>query len=138
MRISQAHARWPIRPNNGMIAVPHRRASEEEVLTEGEAPLATGHSPRVVLPLVGDLDAAAAHDAYKRVIGLDLHARDQLVLDLSGLKFMDSSGIRLVLQARELALRRGAGFALVRGPENVTRVLELVGLDEQLDFIDAD
>jgi anti-anti-sigma factor len=54
------------------------------------------------------------------------------VLDLSGLTFIDSTGIRLILQAREYSLQRCADFGLVRGPERVMRVLELVGLDEQL------
>ena len=31
---------------------------------------------------------------------------------------------------------RGAGFVVVRPPANVMRVLELVGLDEQLDLVE--
>ncbi len=90
---------------------------------------------QVVLPLSGDLDVAGATAAHKRLIGLALRPGDQLVLDLSGLGFMDSTGVRLILQAREYAVRHGAGFVIVRGPENVMRVLEMVGLDEQLDVV---
>ena len=57
------------------------------------------------------------------------------MLDLSELHFMDSTGIRLVLQARDHALRHGADFRVVRGPDTVMRVLELVGLDEQRDLV---
>ena len=90
---------------------------------------------QVVLPITGDLDVAGAVAAQKRLLGLALRPGDQLVLDLSGLHFMDSTGIRLLLQAREYALRHGAGFVVVRGPDTVMRVLELVGLDEQLDLV---
>jgi anti-sigma B factor antagonist len=90
---------------------------------------------QVVLPITGDLDVAGATVAHKRLLGLALRPGDQLVLDLSGLHFMDSTGIRLVLQAREHAIRHGAGFVVVRGPDTVMRVLELVGLDEQLDLV---
>jgi anti-anti-sigma factor len=90
---------------------------------------------QVVLPLTGDLDVAGATLAQKRLLGSTLRPGDQLVVDLSGLHFMDSTGIRLLLQAREHALRHGAGFAIVRGPETVMRVLALVGLDEQLDVV---
>jgi anti-anti-sigma factor len=90
---------------------------------------------QVVLPIVGDLDVTGANAAHKRLLGLALRPGDQLVLDLSGLHFMDSTGIRLILQARDHALRHGAGFVVVRGPESVMRVLELVGLDEQLDLV---
>jgi anti-anti-sigma factor len=90
---------------------------------------------QVVLPLSGDLDVAGATAAHKQLLGLDLRPGDQLALDLSGLDFMDSTGIRLILQARDHALRHGAGFVVVRGPDTVMRVLELVGLDEQLDLV---
>ena len=90
---------------------------------------------QVVLPITGDLDVVGAATAQKRLLGLALRPGDQLVLDLSELHFMDSTGIRLVLQARDHALRHGAGFVVVRGPDTVMRVLELVGLDEQLDLV---
>jgi anti-sigma B factor antagonist len=91
--------------------------------------------PQVVLELSGDLDVAA--EAYRRMLARDLTAGDQLVLDLSELTFMDSTGIRLIFQARQHAEMHGAGFAVVRPPEHVLRVLELVGLDEQLELLDA-
>ena len=104
-------------------------------MSDGKGILAASSRPQVVLPLVGDLDVYAANEAHKRLIGLELHRGDELVLDLSGLTFMDSSGIRLILQARDAAERHAAGFVVVRGPEHVMRVLELVGLDEQLNFV---
>jgi anti-anti-sigma factor len=109
---------------------------KEDAVTEGEGSLARALRPHVVLPLVGDFDVAGATDAHKRLLRLELRPGTQLVLDLSGLTFMDSSGVRLILQAREHALNHGAGLVLVRGPEAVMRVLELVGLDDQLDVVD--
>jgi len=90
---------------------------------------------QVVLPVTGDLDVTSFTAAHKQLIDLALHPGDQLVFDLSALRFMDSTGIRLILQAREHARRHGAGFVVVRGPQSVMRVLELVGLDEQLDLV---
>jgi anti-sigma B factor antagonist len=90
---------------------------------------------QVVLPISGVLDVGGATAAHKRLLGLELRPGDQLVLDLSRLTFMDSTGIRLILQARQHAASHGAGFVVVRGPETVMRVLELVGLDEQLDLV---
>jgi anti-anti-sigma factor len=102
---------------------------------EAQGSRATGRHARVVLPLVGDLDMAAAAEAYKRLLGLKLRPGMQLVLDLSRVTFMDSTGIRLILQAREHALRHAATLVVVRGAEPVMRVLELVGLDDQLQFV---
>ena len=60
-----------------------------------------------------------------------------IVLDLRGLEFLDSSGLRLVvladMQAREAARR----FSLIRGNETVHRVFEITRMSERLDFVDA-
>lgn len=91
----------------------------------------------VVLRVDGDLDIVGATEALKRLLGLDLRRGDELVLDLSHVRFMDSTGVRLVLQARDHAVRHRAGFAVVRGPQAVMRVLELVGLEDQLEIVAA-
>jgi anti-sigma B factor antagonist len=97
----------------------------------------TRQRPQAVLALAGELDVANATEAYKRMLGLQLRPGGQLVLDLSELTFMDSTGIRLILQAGELARMHGAALVVVRPPAAVMRVLELVGLDEQLDLVDS-
>jgi anti-anti-sigma factor len=84
----------------------------------------------------GDLDFATAAEAHKRLLGLRLEPGGELVLDLRAVTFMDSTGIRLLLQANEYALRHGATLVLVRGPEPVMRVLRLVGLEDQLEIAD--
>ena len=80
---------------------------------------------------------ANAADAQKRMLRLDVRRGGQLVLDLSELTFMDSTGIRLILQASQRALMQGAELVVVRPPDTVMRVLELVGLDEQLDLVES-
>jgi anti-anti-sigma factor len=95
-----------------------------------------GQRSPVVLPLAGELDVARANDAYMRMLALELRPGAQLVLDLRELTFMDSTGVRLILQASEYARSHGAGLVVVRPPEPVMRVIELVGLDEQLDLVD--
>ena len=58
-----------------------------------------------------------------------------VVLDMRGLEFMDSSGLRLVVLADMRAREAGRRFALVRGPETVHRVFEITRMSERLDFI---
>ena len=88
-----------------------------------------------VLALEGELDVRTATEGHKRLLQLDLPPGGRLVVDLGAVTFMDSTGIRLLLQARAHAARCGASFVIVRGPEHVMRVLQLVGLDEQLDIV---
>ena len=104
-------------------------------MTAGQGSL-NGHRPRVLLTLAGELDVAGAYEAHKRMLALELRPGALLVLDLRALTFMDSTGIRLIFQASDYARMHGAGFVVVRPPAAVMRVLELVGLDEQLDLVE--
>jgi anti-sigma B factor antagonist len=58
-----------------------------------------------------------------------------VVLDLRGLEFMDSSGLRLVVVADRKAREAGRRLALVRGSETVHRVFELTRMSDRLDFV---
>ncbi len=53
-----------------------------------------------------------------------------LIVDLSGLEFMDSSGVQVLLDIRVMMSNHGGKLALA-GPQNtVARVLNLVGADQ--------
>lgn len=60
-----------------------------------------------------------------------------VVLDLRGLEFMDSSGLRLVVLADMRAREAGRRFSLVRGGDTVHRVFEITRMSERLDFVEA-
>ncbi|MER5778273.1 STAS domain-containing protein [Streptomyces sp. NPDC002039] len=82
-----------------------------------------------VLEITGDLDHATAPELRRTVDGLALTAGQLLLLDLAGLEFCDSSGISILLAARNLAIRQGADLALAAVPANTARILRVVGLD---------
>lgn len=78
------------------------------------------HDPRT-FALEGELDMASAEDVLRALEGVP--AEGDLVLDLSGLSFMDSSGLRVVLQ---LVRGRMDGVVVLRNPSPpVHRVLEI-------------
>jgi anti-sigma B factor antagonist len=91
----------------------------------------------VVAP-TGELDlsgAAILEDELER-----LAAEPELatvVLDLRGLEFMDSSGLRLVVMADMQAREAGRRFALIRGGDTVHRVFEITRMSERLEFVEA-
>jgi anti-anti-sigma factor len=89
-----------------------------------------------VLILDGELDFAHLDTARKALLDLGLTRVSRLALDLRGVTFMDTSGVRLVLQAMHRAESFGAEFALIRGPQLVHHVLDLVGLTDQLRIVD--
>lgn len=83
-----------------------------------------------LLRLSGDLDFHQAPELREQVDQLRLISGQCLVIDLSGLRFCDSSGITVFLAARQRALDAGADVALSAVPANLLRVLTLVGLDQ--------
>ncbi|MFI6139684.1 STAS domain-containing protein [Streptomyces griseus] len=82
-----------------------------------------------VLEVHGGLDHESAPDLRKAVDGLTLAPGHLLVMDLAALDFCDSSGIAVLLAARNLAGEQGADIALAAVPANTARILAIVGLD---------
>lgn len=88
---------------------------------------------RYVMSLDGDLDIATAPvlaDAVTRVIA-DA-AVGQLLVDLAEVRFLDSSGVRALLQARKAAQERGVAFMVSRPGEFVAGVLRMAAVDQLL------
>jgi anti-anti-sigma factor len=83
--------------------------------------------------LTGELDLSSVPEFYERISELANGGR--LVLDLSGLTFLDSSGLRALLQLSQQAKDEGFELALVRPSEVVERLLELTGVDRQLPLV---
>ena len=87
-----------------------------------------------VLSLYGELDIATAR-VLERKLGMARSSRSQkVVLDLSGLHFIDSAGLHALLQARDELRRSGRDLALRRGPRAVQRVFEVVDADDLFEF----
>jgi anti-sigma B factor antagonist len=59
--------------------------------------------------------------------------RPELVLDLSRLDFMDSSGLRLLLRAHARAEKEGRRMRIIHSGGTVGRVLRITSVDKALD-----
>jgi len=89
-------------------------------------------SDRVVVELAGELDMANAPLLQGSIDGPELSAAKTIVLDLQGLTFLDSTGLRIILAAREQCWRRGQEFAITPGSQQVQRLLSVTGVGEHL------
>lgn len=56
------------------------------------------------------------------------------MVDLAGLRFIDSTGLRTLIQAHVRAEREGQELVLVPGPDSVQRVFELTRTVDVLRF----
>ena len=61
----------------------------------------------------------------------------RLILDLSGLTFMDSTGMQVLLSIRTVLTVRGGTLALVSPQPVVARILELTGADQVIPIFDS-
>ena len=90
---------------------------------------------RVVVSLEGDLDMANAPRLQSTIEQAATDGDLMLVLDLQRLRFMDSTGLRLVLWARDRCQESDRQFALTPGSQQVQRLLSVSGAGEHLRII---
>jgi anti-sigma B factor antagonist len=88
----------------------------------------------VVLTLHGELDLASVEVVGARLDELRA-AGEPVLLDLDALDFMDSSGLRLVLNAAEASDAAGWPFSLTPGPEQVQRLFESTCVTARLPIV---
>jgi anti-sigma B factor antagonist len=81
--------------------------------------------------LRGDLDVASAPDLRARLLdSLDRRPPTGLILDLSMLEFIDSSGTAVLVRTERRARLLGCTLVLVAPQAPVARVLQICGLDQ--------
>ena len=95
----------------------------------------TGTTAEVVLD--GELDISTYEDARARLAEAERAAPELLVVDLAGLRFVDSTGVRLILSADERARQAGRRLALRLGDGPARRVFAALGLVDRFDVLDA-
>ena len=88
------------------------------------------------LLLFGEFDLAGIQQFETALAEIEVVEPPILVVDLSGLDFMDSSGLRALVMADQRATKAGRRFAIVPGPPTVRRVFEITQLDGRLDLIE--
>jgi anti-sigma B factor antagonist len=90
------------------------------------------------LMLSGELDLVGRPQLDEALGAIDYGSIDRLVLDPSGVSFMDSTGLHAVLVAKDLCAKHGCRLELVPGSEQVQRLFALSGLSDQVDFHQPD
>jgi anti-anti-sigma factor len=82
----------------------------------------------VVAGMTGELDVSNAAGLERTIVGGVSNVNAGLVLDLAGLRFMDSSGVHLLFNLAEHLSIRGQRLALILPRASAPRrVLELSG-----------
>lgn len=89
----------------------------------------------VSIALVGELDLATAGRLESELRRVEGGQPPVLIIDMRELRFIDSTGLRLIIGADVRAREGGRRVALVPGPDSVHKVFQLALLEKRLDFI---
>jgi anti-sigma B factor antagonist len=90
---------------------------------------------RVIVRLEGELDLASAPLLERALERSEVDAAATVVFDLDGLRFIDSTGLRVLLSAHRKASEAGREFAITRGSPQVQRLLDITRVAERLTVV---
>lgn len=88
-----------------------------------------------VLVLTGELDLATVPELESALEKAEKESLS-IVLDLSGLQFVDCSGLHSFVSAAQRITNAGGELKLIAGPAHVQRLFSLTGVDALFDFVE--
>jgi anti-anti-sigma factor len=91
---------------------------------------------RTTVCLRGELDLSGVDRAREAVEQAEATDATLLVLDLSQLDFIDSTGLEVLLRAARRAHDNGRRLIVARPSRYIRRLLELTAIDQSLDVVD--
>lgn len=91
---------------------------------------------RARLTPVGELDMASVPELERAARRLLSQDANELIIDLSRVPFMDSSGLRLLISLHDEACEEGWTLGLLRPSAGPAALFHLTGLDEHLPLIE--
>ncbi|WP_430383231.1 STAS domain-containing protein [Streptomyces sp. P10-4] len=108
-------------------------APDRRQTTAVDVQVRTSAPDRSLVAVTGSLDLHTAHhlaDALQPLLGHDGHT---LLVDLSGVTFLDSTGLTCLIAAYRTARSTGVRLALIAPSQPVLKMLQLTGVDQVLD-----
>lgn len=77
------------------------------------------------------------HEKFREVLAaFDARPGKRLIFDLSGLEFVDSSGLGMFIIARDAALKKNAVFSLRGARDDVRRLITIAKFHKMFDIAD--
>jgi anti-sigma B factor antagonist len=80
----------------------------------------------MVLEVAGDIDSSTAPPAQERMLPL-VQLGSRIVLDMSGVGYMSSAGLRMLLSMYRQASRQNGSMVLVGLPEEIKDTMSITG-----------
>ncbi|WP_300611997.1 STAS domain-containing protein [Trebonia sp.] len=101
-----------------------------DLLTTSVATVESDRGQYTLVELAGEADVTNC-DALREVLEAEVARQPRtLIIDLSGLRFMDSSALHVILRANRAMGRQGGVLALASPREPVAKMLRLTAADQ--------
>jgi anti-sigma B factor antagonist len=91
----------------------------------------------VVVSVTGELDLASSPALEQQLDRLASSDTALVIVDLRALEFMDSTGLSVLVRAHQRAEQLNQRLVLVKGPQQVQRLLSLTGVEERMTLVDT-
>ncbi|MGB9185351.1 MAG: STAS domain-containing protein [Solirubrobacteraceae bacterium] len=90
-----------------------------------------------IIAVSGELDLASSPSLEAELKRVADTGSELLVLDLRQLEFMDSTGLSVIVKAHQRLADEGRSLYVVRGSQQVQRLLDLTGVAERIALADT-
>ena len=90
---------------------------------------------QAVVRVSGEFDLAATHVVEDALLSVEDDQNRVIVLDLREVTFLDSTGLRTITSADHRAREAGHELRIVRGPEQIQKLLYVTGMDKILPLV---
>jgi anti-sigma B factor antagonist len=101
-----------------------------DLLTTSVATVESDSEPYTLVELTGEADVTNS-DALRGVLDAEVAKQPRtMIIDLSGLRFMDSSALHVILRANRVMDRQGGVLALASPLAPVAKMLRLTAADQ--------
>jgi anti-sigma B factor antagonist len=91
----------------------------------------------VVVAVTGELDLASGPELETELDRLSGPDTKLVIIDLRQLDFMDSTGLSIIVRAHQRMAGEGCEMGLVKGSQQVQRLLDLTGVADRLRLVDT-
>lgn len=95
-----------------------------------------GKNNAKLIRFVGDLDATNVETVLERVCTLFSEGYTNLVADFKKLRYVNSTGLGILLHFSKSAKEKGGSFKISNVNENVYEIIEIIGATSLLEIYD--
>jgi anti-anti-sigma factor len=115
----------------------HNASRAEQIVELGQLSIRSQRDGEThTIGVRGEIDIAGVGHVEQELLRAEATDAQAIVLDLSALSFIDSTGVRMLVMAEARSRADSNRLQLRRPPESVLRVLRITGIEERMPFAD--